>query len=61
MVPVVLIVEEEGGVVRQGRGGHQGRQGAGLRGPGHVRIQKTFRKIVKLIIYVKCGTLCVPT
>ena len=53
MVTVVLIVEEEGGVVRQGRGGHQGRQGAGLRVPGHVRIQKTFRKIVKFIIYVK--------
>lgn len=39
MVTIVLIVEEEGGVVRKGRGWHQGGQGARRCIPCQDRIQ----------------------
>ena len=40
VVIIVLIVEEEVGVVRQGRGRRQGGQGAGLSVPGQDGIQR---------------------
>ena len=47
MVIIVLIMKEEGGVVRQGRGGHQRGQSAGLGEPGQDRIQR--HKVIWLL------------
>ena len=42
VVIIVLFMQKEGGVVRQGRGGHQRGQGAGLSVPGQDRIQRHY-------------------